>query len=310
MKKILLVGEAMLLLTSENYGAIKTNTKFKINTSGAELNVAVGLARLGYSVKYLTKLGNDTFGKFIYERIKKENIDTRYISFVNNKQTGIQFKNKVINKDPKTIYYRKDSAASTISINDILNIDFKNIDLIHITGIPLAISKTMRDSIFKLLELAIKENIYITFDPNLRFNLWKNKEKMINIINRVSSKVNLIMPGIHEVKILLGTDDINKIRDIYLKMGIKKIIVKYGNKGAYYLDNNNITFVKSFKVNNTIDTVGAGDGFAVGIISSLLENLSIEDTLIRANAIGCIQVLSPTDNENLPTRDELYKFIY
>ena len=77
------------------------------------------------------------------------------------------------------------------------------------------------------------------------------------------------------------------------------MIVKAGAEGAYVEMEDQKRSYPGFKVDKVIDTVGAGDGFAVGVISSYLEGLSTEQMIERANAIGSIQVSVESDNEGL-----------
>lgn len=310
MKKVMLIGEAMVLLIAEDIGKLEDISSFKKAVSGAELNVAIGLKRLDFDVEYVSKFGDDALGRYVYNFLKKENISTNYIEIDDKNNTGIQFKSRVENGDPDIFYIRKNSAASKIDIEYLKKIDLSTIDLIHITGIPLAISESFRKAILFLIEKAKENNIYITFDPNIRLQMWENREDMIKIFNEVSKKVDLILPGVNECEILINETKIEKIVEKYRKMGVKKVVIKDGANGSYYADNDKIVFSKSFKVENIVDTVGAGDGFAVGIISAILENLSIEEMLRRANAIGSIQIRNISDNEGLPTRKELSNYLF
>ena len=96
-------------------------------------------------------------------------------------------------------------------------------------------------------------------------------------------------------------------------MGIGKVIIKLGDVGSVLFERTSDgdlseTVVPSFIV-NVVDTVGAGDGFASGVITALLEGLDNERLLERANAVGAIQVTSVSDSEGLPTSEELREFI-
>ncbi|NYV27610.1 sugar kinase [Streptobacillus felis] len=309
MKKVLLVGEAMMLLMAEDKGKLSEIEKYLTGISGAELNVCVGLTRLGFYCEYITRLGHDPFGEKIQNFLEKEKIGSKYVEVDETNRTGLQLKSKVNNGDPLIHYFRKDSAASKITKEIIDRINLEEFDLIHITGIPLGISESFREAIIYLIKKAKEKNIYITFDPNLRPQMWDDIEKMKKIVNDICTKVDLILPGIGECEILLGLKDINDIKNKYFEMGVKRIIIKDGERGSYCFDKEKEVFVPSFKVEKVVDTVGAGDGFAVGIISSILDNLSCEEMLKRANAIGAIQVGHRSDNEGLPTREKLEEFI-
>lgn len=309
MKNILLIGEPLYLLIANEIGELEDINTFYKMTAGAEVNVAVGLTRLGFDTQYATNLGNDPFGKSIYNFLKKENIGTEYINILNNEKTGLQLKAKTNVGDPKIYYYRSNSAATKFNIHDIEKIRFENIDLIHITGIPLAISKSFREAIFYTILKAKENNITITFDPNIRISMWDDLNDLKHTILEIAKYSDYFIPGINECEILVDSKDIDNIQKKLLSLGIKKIILKDGSNGSYYMDKDRKIFEPSFIVKKVVDTVGAGDGFAVGIISSILENLDINSMLIRANAIGARQVTNKSDNEFLPNRCELNEFI-
>ncbi|WP_027108908.1 sugar kinase [Lacticigenium naphthae] len=310
MKKVLLIGEAMGLFKAEEYGDLKNVKAFTKSLAGAEFNVGIGLSRLNHTVEMITKLGKDPVGEYIYDQLKNENIGSRYVIFDSDTPTGIMLKNKVKNGDPDTAYYRKCTAFGTLTIEDIEAIDFSTIDLLHITGIPLAINTTVREVVFYLVDKAKQSNVKISFDPNLRPALWKSKEEMIEILNKMAGHADVVLPGISEGALLTGSSDPEEIAKFYLDRGAQCIIIKTGSTGAFVAEKNKQAIqVPGFAVEKIVDTVGAGDGFAVGVISAYLEGASWQDAAIRANAIGSIQIQHAGDNENLPTQKELTAYI-
>lgn len=310
MAKVILFGEPMALLIADTVGPLEDVEHFTRAMSGAEVNVAIGLTRLGHDVEYLTKLGDDPFGHYIEKTLVKNKIGTRLISYDSIYRTGIQLKNRVADgSDPHAPYYRKGSAASHITKEDIDKINLNGIDLIHITGIPPAISQSARQATFRLAVRAKENNIFLTFDPNLRPALWEDKETMVEVLNKLSKYADLILPGEEEGEILAGTTDNKEIANFYHNHGVKIVVVKNGSEGAYYSDGNDSGQVSGFKVDRVVDTVGAGDGFAVGVISGIIEGKSMFDSVVRGNAIGAIQVTNVSDNEGLPNREQLSLFL-
>ena len=309
MGKVLLFGEPMTLLTATTYGALDEVTNFDTSLAGAEVNVAVGLVRLGHEVTYLTRLGNDPFGKSIAKRLENEHIDTSKISYDEEYKTGIMMKNKVKVGDPEIAYYRKGSAFSHITPEVLDTIDFSQYDHIHITGIPCALSDSCLDTTLALAKKAKEANVYISFDPNLRPQLWSSEEKMIETTHTIARYANMILPGNNEGKILMGSDDPEKIAQFYQDLGVEDIIIKLGSHGAFAKTKTESFIQPGFKVAHVVDTVGAGDGFAVGIISSRLEGKTMQEATIRANAIGAMQVSVVGDNEGLPTPEKLNAYI-
>ncbi|RHW39104.1 sugar kinase [Neobacillus notoginsengisoli] len=309
MSKVLLFGEPMAMFTAETEGPLEEVVLFRRSLAGAEVNVCTGLSRLGHNVSYVTKLGQDPMGHYIKNFLNREGIGTEFLTFDPIYKTATQLKSKVSEGDPDVAYYRKGSAFSHMSAADIDQIKLAGVDLVHVTGIPPALSLSCREATFRLIDRAKEHGVTITFDPNLRPSLWESEEVMVKVINELAAKADLILPGVSEGLILTGTDDPEKIADFYQNLGVKEVIVKLGSNGAYVRTESESFYQEGFKVEKVIDTVGAGDGFAVGVITGKLEGLPIQDTITRANAIGAIQVTFVSDNEGLPTREELDQFI-
>lgn len=310
MSDVILIGEPMGMFIANEYGELEEGKTFSKGIAGAEVNVGIGLARLGYDVDFLTKLGHDPFGKYIYKYLQKERLGTSNITFDEDNNTGIMLKNKTKEGDPVTAYYRKGSAFSNFSIEDVMDIDFSDVRLLHVTGIPPAVNRVTRGAVYHLMGKAREAGTFITFDPNLRPELWKDKETMIKVLNNMARYANVVLPGIAEGKILVGSEDKEVIAQFYLDMGVDYVVIKTGSDGAFVKkQNGKLKNVPGFKVKEVVDTVGAGDGFAVGIISGYLDNLDLEESAVRANAIGSLQVQNQGDNEGLPTREELENYI-
>lgn len=218
-------------------------------------------------------------------------------------------KNQVIEGDPDIYYYRQGSAFSNIDTNLIDQINLNDFDQLHITGIPLALSSKTRETSLRLVKKAREAGLYISFDSNLRPSLWPNQTTMIDTTNEMAKYCNMFLPGNNEGKILMGSDDPEKIAVYYHQLGCDELVIKLGSQGAYYSSKNETLTVPGFNVKKVIDTVGAGDGFAAGIISGHLEALCSKDMLIRANAIGAIQVQTLGDNEGLPNIEELNAYL-
>lgn len=310
MTDVILLGEPMGLFTAQEYGELKDVSVFNRSLAGAEVNVGIGLARLNHDVEYVTKLGKDPIGEYIAEAIEKENIGVSYTTYASVNQTGFMMKNKVQDGDPKTAYYRSNSAFTTLSVEDVKGIDFSNVKLFHITGIPPAVSKTVRQAVMYLIKKAKEADTFISFDPNIRPALWSSKEEMVSVLNEIASYADVVLPGVAEGEILVGSGNHQDIADFYLNKGPDVVIIKNGAEGAYVSEKGKeLINVSGFKVEKVVDTVGAGDGFAVGVIHGYLSGLSWKESAVFANAIGSMQVQHEGDNEGLPTASELEKYI-
>lgn len=308
MSEVILFGEPMAMFVAKTTGELHEVEEFTRLLAGAEVNVAIGLKRLGHSASYVTKLGTDPFGTYIENKLHAEGIETQITKDAEH-FTGYQLKNKVLEGDPAVFYYRKNSAASCMTEEDVEKADLEGAKLLHITGIPPALSQSCRNATYRLIERAREHKMTVTFDPNLRPTLWESKSVMIRTINDIASRADIVLPGTGEGKILMGSDKPEEIAAYYRESGAKTVIVKMGADGAYAEAEGVKGFYKGFPVKEVVDTVGAGDGFAVGVISAYLEQLSLKEMIERGNAIGSIQVSVASDNEGLPTREELAAYM-
>ena len=309
MAKVLLIGEPMALLIADTVGPLEEVENFTRKLAGAEVNVCIGLTRLGHEATYMTRLGRDSFGRYCVETLAAEGISTDFITFDDEFKTGMMLKGKVLDGDPHVDYYRKGSAASKMTPEQMDDIDLTGFDLVHMTGILPALSQECRGATKRLMERAKEAGITVSFDPNIRPTLWESKEIMIQTLNDLARLADIVLPGIEEGLILMESDDPAKIADFYQCLGAKQVVVKVGPEGAYVRDGKHSAMISGFKVETVVDTVGAGDGFATGVISGVIEGLPLTDATLRANAIGSIQVQHPSDNEGLPNREELEAYI-
>lgn len=309
MAEVILFGEPMALFIGQEYGTLKNVTTFKKALAGAELNVCIGLTRLKHTTTYITKLGRkDPFGAYIYESLHNENIDTSNVSFDDEYTTGFMLKSKVKEGNPDISYFRKNSAASHIAPEDIEKVSFDHVRHVHVTGIPCALSESCLASSLRLIERAHEHHVYVSFDPNLRPSLWKSQAVMAKTLNDIACRCDMVLPGLSEGEILTGLHDAKNIADYYLSKGVRDVVIKTGKKGAYIQNAETCAQVPSFPVeefSKVVDTVGAGDGFAVGVISGRLEGLSLKDAVVRGNVIGGLQLTVEGDNEGLPDRGQL-----
>ncbi|GCF95009.1 2-keto-3-deoxygluconate kinase [Enterococcus florum] len=313
MSEFLTIGEPIALFGSKDVDkSLKDAVHFQKFLAGAEVNVAVGVSRLGHRAEYITRLGKDPFGDFIIDQLAENHIGTDYIDETSEYWTAFQLKDRVSQGDPSIFYFRKGSAAAHFDKKMLDKIDFSEVKMAHLSGIFPAISKQALEAFRYLVQLLEENRIRTTFDPNLRPQLWASTEEMVTTINQLASQAEIILPGINEGEILMGSRDPEAIADFYLANGeaTQTVIVKLGTAGAYVKQKDGHTFtVPGFKVEKVVDTVGAGDGFAAGLVTALMEEKPLEEAVLRANAVGALAVQSPGDNDGYPTPEQLAAFL-
>ena len=138
---VLTFGEAMAMFVADTPGSLADIVHFHRRLAGADNNVAIGLARLGFHVSWLSRVGNDGFGQFIRQALEVEGIDGRHIHTDSQHPTGLLFKERASGgADPKVTYFRRGSAASHLSPNDADGVDFDALRHVHATGITVPLT--------------------------------------------------------------------------------------------------------------------------------------------------------------------------
>ncbi len=132
--KIILMGEPMGLFMANESGSLCEVNTFTASIAGAEYNVAVGLARLGHTPAYCTRLGFDPLGERILNGLRQNHIATDLVMQTESAQTGFMMKAFTQKGDPDIAYYRKGSAASQITTHDIDGLDLYGCERLHVTG--------------------------------------------------------------------------------------------------------------------------------------------------------------------------------
>ncbi|RPH28870.1 sugar kinase [Buttiauxella warmboldiae] len=304
---VITIGEAMAMFVADDAGDLAAAEHFVKRVAGAELNVATGLARLGLNVGWVSRVGNDSFGRFVLQQLAKENIDSRGVTTDERFATGFQLKSKAENgTDPIVEYFRKGSAASHLSSADFNEEYFGSARHLHLSGVAAALSDSSLELLNHAARVMKQQGKTISFDPNLRPVLWKSEAEMVKQLNQLAFQADWVLPGLSEGAILTGHKTPEAIADFYLDHGVKTVVLKTGADGAWYKTaSGDKGAVSAVKVENVVDTVGAGDGFAVGVISALLEGKTLEHAISRGNKIGSLAIQAIGDSEGLPTRSSL-----
>lgn len=304
---VITFGEALVIFNPESNGPLRHVHSFSKSIGGAEANVAIALGRLGHNVGWFSKLGEDEFGRYIQNTIRGEGVDVSKIKFTKEGNTGLLFKERYVSKNPNVYYYRKDSAASKLAVEDIDENYIKSAKILHITGITPALSEGSKEVVFKTIKIAKENGVMVSFDPNIRLKLWTIEEAK-PILLEIAKMADIILPGVDEGELLLGTSDEKQIAEKFLNLGCKLVAVKLGANGCYVSDKNESVYVEGFKVEPE-DTVGAGDGFAAGFLSGVLKELTLKECGEYGNGVGAMATLVKGDSEGYPYNDQLMEFM-
>lgn len=253
------IGEVLIDFIAKEEGKLKNVREFEKHPGGAPANVAVGLRKLGVKSGLISKVGDDPFGEFLIEKLKKEGVETKYIVKDVNRHTGIVFV-QLIGAKPEFILY--DGVAYFNLRKEEIKWDFmEDAKLLHFGSVLFA-REPSRSTVFSVLR-DIKGKIPISYDVNIRLDLWKGKEEeMLRDIKEALKLADIVKIGDEELNYL------NKNGITLEDFSFDLVAITKGAKGSTIIHNEIRVEVPSFKV-KPVDTTGAGDAFMAALLASL-----------------------------------------
>ena len=303
---VVTIGECMVLFSADEPGSLVDASRFTKRIAGAETNVAIGLARLGGRVAWVSRVGADSFGAHVLATLLRHGVNCDHVRVDPERGTGFMLKERAEHgADPTIEYHRRGSAASRLSFDDFDEGLLRSARHLHVTGVSVALSTTCADLVERAMRFMRDNGRSVSFDPNLRPRLWQSPQHMIERINLFAALATWVLPGLAEGRLLTGRSTPEEVAAYYLDRGASVVVLKCGAEGATFHTATESAAVPGIVVEHVVDTVGAGDGFAAGVISARLEGLSWHEAVARGNVIGACAIQSAGDVEGLPDREVL-----
>ena len=302
---VIAIGELLIDMIAEKSGvSLEEQTTFKRYAGGAPANFAVGVQRLGLSAGVITKVGDDFFGRFLIKTLNDEHIDISQIKITNEYKTALAFVDLDGTRSPSFSFYRSPCADIMLNENEIDEEYIKSAKLLMCGTVSLA-DEPARSAIYKAIEYARKHGLQVACDPNLREDLWHFKDPREHLF-KVLKNTDIFLPSISEAELITGEKG-EKAFEAILELGPSIVGVTHGADGSTILTKNEKFSAPSYKV-QVVDTTGAGDAWAAGIIAGLLTNMSLSEIPYFANAISALKI-TRKGAMNIPNRKEVEDFM-
>ena len=271
------IGEALIDFipteTSCDFGNVKS---FSPKVGGAPANVLGAFAKLGGKTQLITQLGDDPFGDKIAKELAGFNIGLENVLFTDRANTALAFVSLANDGNRTFSFYRNPSADMLYNAENINEEMLEDCYALHFCSVSLG-DFPMKEAHKKAIKLAKKQGAIISFDPNLRFPLWNDKQKLKEAIDEFLPEADIIKISDEEIEFITGTKDIGKGSKILLK-NAKIVLCTCGAEGAYAFTKNAQVYVPSEKV-KAVDTTGAGDAFNGSFLYNLYRKGYERDTL-------------------------------
>ncbi len=301
----------MIQLNPLTSGPLRYVKYYEVHVAGSEANILVGLTKLGFRTGLITRVGDDEFGKLIINFLRGEGVDTSRVKIDKEAPTGVYFiqRHYPVPGKSTVFYYRHGSAASRLNPDDVDEDYVKNSKAVIITGITPALSNSCLAAVGRIYDLAVKNNVDLILDTNIRLKLWRKAERAREVISKFL-RAKVIFTNVEDLSILVPGLGVNDAARKLLDKGAELVVVKLGEEGAIALSKDGKVFKsEAFRVPFIEDVIGAGDAFDAAFLASIYRGLSIDEALMYANAAGALVVTVRGDVEAQPSWDELKTFI-
>ena len=299
---IISIGECMVELSS-TVGLAYAESLNKYY-GGDTISTAVAAARLGSTVGYLTKVGNDLFRDFFLDSWQAENIDISHVG-MGEGYNGLFFISRQDSGEKEILFYRKKSAPTTLSVNDINEEYIKKASIVYSTGLTQSLSESVRESVKKAFSIAKKEETTVAYDPNYRPRLWnidEAKEALEEIIEYVDI---ILLNATHDAEKLYGISSPDKIIKSFWDKGVPIVGVKMGAQGSAIGYNGEINYIPAC-VSNVYDTTGAGDAYNGGFLHGIAEGYTPFEASKLASIVAGFQIQGLGMVKPIPYKDKVY----
>jgi len=301
--EVVTVGETMALFWAEDDAGLERATLYRRSFAGAESNVCVALARLEHRSRWISRLGDDAFGRHIRTGLEREGVLVD-AAVDQDTPTGVFFKERAREGPRQVVYYRDGSAASRLAPRDLAAAQVAGARVLHLTGITPALSPSCAAAVDRAIDLARAADMLICVDPNVRLRLWPSADACRRALLALIARADVALIGHEDAAILFPDRDVDAVLAAVRALGPRRVVLKRGAQGAVAETDEGRVAVPAYAV-ATIDTVGAGDGFDAGFLAGLLEGAPLPQCLVLGARVGAAAVAHVGDWEGYPRRGEI-----
>lgn len=312
MKKVFCIGELLIDFVAERQGNdLSKATEFTKKAGGAPANVACAIAKLGGKGIFMGCVGNDPFGTFLLDVLKKEGVD---ISLAQQSETFTTLAFVSLAEDGERDFVFCRGADRELEYNPSLR-KILHGNLLHLGAATALLGGALEKTYGKYLFDGLTKEMFISFDPNFRGDLWKDDENtFIKKCTPFIEKSHLCKFSLEEAQLLSGKTDVHEACDFLHDVGTKIITVTLGKDGTLLSVNGTKKIIPSIEV-SSVDTTGAGDAFigcllyqisGLGNFDPVFEDFSLLENMVsKANKAGAITTTNYGAIIALPTKEQI-----
>jgi 2-dehydro-3-deoxygluconokinase len=306
MYDVVTFGEAMVRLSPPHFQRLEQTRSLEVNVGGAELNVAVGVTRLGMKSAWVSKLPKNGLGYMIRDRAQEFGVDCSHLVWSEKGRAGLYFLE--FGSSPRASSVLYDRGNSAISMVQPGEIDWTKIfpgsKHFHTSGITAALSASAAETTGEALKAAKKAGCTVSYDLNYRKKLWTPADAK-RIQEPMMAQVDILITTEEDTNVVFGIKekDYETVAEKLAKTFKFKIVaitlredlsVWRNNWTAIAYQDGKIFRDRKYEV-EIVDRVGAGDSFTAGFLCGWIKEKDIEKGVRYGNAFAALKHTVPGD---------------
>ena len=265
------IGEALIdFMPDKRACDFDEVTAFMPKVGGAPANVCGAFVRLGGRGRLLTQLGDDPFGHKILHELSACGIETDCVPLTSVANTALAFVSSGANGERTFSFYRKPSADMLYAPEDVLPEYFDDAYALHFCSVSLG-DFPMKEAHRTAIGYAREKGCIVSFDPNLRFPLWDDREALHRTVLEFLPLADVVKISDEELEFITGSDDIDRALASLFVGHVQLVLFTRGKDGASVYTRTAAAHAQALPV-PVLDTTGAGDGFAGSFLWKLYKN--------------------------------------
>ncbi len=301
------IGECLIEFSASE--KLEDADVFRKSYGGDSVISAIMASKLGTETAFITKLGNDGFGHYIYEQLQKDNIDTSNIEFL-PEQNGVYIAARPAGGKNEFYYYKRKSAATKLNDDDITEELLSSFKCLYSTGVTQSLSLSARNAVKKAFRIAKEKELITAYDPNYT-SCFMYSDESKEFLEEILPYTNIIFMSMkNDAEHLFESLSYEHVARKLGDFGVETIVIKSRVNGGYYIFyNGEMRFIEFFNKLPVIDLTASGDAFNGAFLHSVISGFNPFEAAKYAAVAAGLQTSKTGAVSALPSKDEIAEYL-